>query len=122
MQTYNGQIVPKTTNVNCIISAFANDMDQEKVQQYTEIMKAEMLSHNFPPIQGYPIIIEEDDLEGWFIDGSNIPETMLGKQVWKVTDGHHRSLAAIAAKLPYLHVELDYSTITNETDLKNFNA
>lgn len=122
MQTYNGQIVPKTINVNCIISAFANDMDQEKVQQYMEIMKAEMLSHNFPPIQGYPIIIEEDDLEGWFIDGSNIPETMLGKQAWKVTDGHHRSLAAIEAKLPYLHVELDYSTITNETDLKNFNA
>jgi len=122
MATYNGLTVPKTIKTGLIISAFANDIEPDKVENYTEIMKAEMLSHNFPPIMGYPVIIDEDDLEGSFIDGSNIAETCLGKMAWMVTDGHHRSLAAIEAGLPYLEVTLDYSTITNETDFKNFTA
>jgi len=120
MKTYNGINVPSQIKPNLIISVFSNDTSMDKVEQYTEVMKAEMLGHNFPPIMGYPVIIDEDDLEGWFIDGSNIPETMLGKLAWKVTDGHHRSLAAINAQLPYITVMLDYSTITNETDLVNF--
>lgn len=120
MQTYNGLNVPTKINPSLIISAFANEMDEEKINQYTEVMKTEMLGHNFPAITGYPVIIDEDDVEGWFLNGDNIAETFLGCIAWKVTDGHHRSYAAINAKLPYIETTLDYSTITNETDFKNF--
>lgn len=120
MFTYNGINVPTTIKPSLIISAFANEIENDKVERYAHIMRAEMLSHDFPPITGYPILIDEDDLEGWFLNGDNIPETMLGKMAWKVTDGHHRSLAAIDAGLPFLEVMLDYSTITNETELENF--
>jgi hypothetical protein len=120
MQTYNGLNVPTTISPKFIISAFENEICFDKVEKYTNIMREEMLSNNFPPIKGFPCIIDEDDLEGWFIDGSNIAETYLGKLCWMVTDGHHRSIAAASAKLPYINVELDYSTITDEKDFKNF--
>lgn len=114
---YNGITIPEFIRTNLIISAFANEIDYEKVDEFTKIMKVEMLSHSFPPIEGYPMIIDEDDLEGWYIDGSNISEEDLGKVAWKVTNGHHRSIAAINAKIPYFPVELDYSCITNQNDL-----
>lgn len=120
MQTYNGKNVPTQIKPTLIISAFANEIEDAKVEEYTAIMKAEMLSHNFPPITGFPRVIDEDDLFGWFIDGREITEDLLGIEVWAVTDGHHRSLAAINARLPYLNTTLDYSTITNEEDFKNF--
>lgn len=118
--TYNGIKLPQTIRTSRIISAFANEIEPEKVSKYADIMKTEMLSHSFPPIMGYPSIISEDDDGKEFLNGMEIDESHIGTLVWFVTDGHHRSLAAIEAGIPYLEVELDYSTITCEKDLLQF--
>lgn len=120
MKTYNGIIVPKKIKPTLIISAFANDMDSGKVEHYTNVMRVEMLSHSFPPIEGFPTIIDESDVGDFFLTGEEIEECHIGILAWKVTDGHHRAKSAICAKLPYIETELDYSTITNEVDMKNF--
>jgi hypothetical protein len=120
--TYNGIRVPETISPKMIISAFQNLVDNEKVQEYSEKMKEEMLSHDFPPIEGYPRIIDQDDVDSniEFLNGDQVTEEYIGKMAWMVTDGHHRSLAAIEANLPYLEVKLDYSTITDPEELKQF--
>lgn len=110
---YNGVPVGYSINPNMVISAFANEMDLDKVEKYTEIMKEQMLSHDFPPIMGYPIIISEDDLGKNFINGEEITEDFIGQRAWVVTDGHHRVFAALEVGLPMLEVQLDYSTVTN---------
>ncbi len=79
-----------------------------------------MLQNNLPAIQGYPSIIDESDIGNFFINGSEVTPEDIGKMCWFVTDGHHRSTAAYNAKLPYVFVELDYSTITNAIDKINF--
>lgn len=116
-RTYNGLRVPESIRTSRIISAFANHIDQEKVDKYTDIMREMMLSHDFPPIKGYPIIISEEDLGDYFLVGEEITKEHIGQMAWKVTDGHHRTLAAIEAHVPVMETELDYSTITNEKDL-----
>ena len=119
--TYNGLNVPPLIRVDRIISAFENCIDFDKVEQYTEIMRREMLNHQFPPIQGYPVILtEEDYLTTNFLNGEYVEEHNIGQIAWKVTDGHHRTIAAIEANVPHLEVELDYSCITNEEELKQF--
>lgn len=115
---YNGEQVPDTIDPLLIISAFENYIDDNKVYEYADIMIEKMLSHDFPPIQGFPCVIDERDV--YFVDGRKINESDWGKKAWKVTDGHHRSLAAIEARLPYLEVCLDYSTITDEIELKQY--
>jgi hypothetical protein len=120
MQTYNGVNVPSTIKTGLIVSAFQNEIDHEKLIEYRDIMSHEMLAHSFPPIMGFPSEIDENDIGNLFINGEEIQESDLGKKVWYVTDGHHRSMAASDAGIPYLEVTLDYSTITNETDFKNF--
>lgn len=120
--TYNGLNVPTTIKTNRIISAFQNEMDYDKLGEYAEIMAVQMLSHEFPPIQGYPVIIDDNEIGDCFLTGEEITEDHAGQLAWMVTDGHHRTLAAIQANLPYLGTELDYSTITNETDFKNYRA
>lgn len=122
MKTYNGIIVPETIKTEYIISAFANEIDQEKLEKYTQIMQQEMLQHNFLPIFGYPSILDESDIGNKFLTGKEVTEEHIGKLVWFVTDGHHRSLAAIDANIPWLRVELDYNTITSEEDMKNYCA
>lgn len=105
-----------------IVSAFQNEIDPEKLEKYTAVMKEEMLSNNFPPIIGYFSCINwwdiEDKLE--FMNGRIATERDLHKTIWKVTDGHHRTLAAIEAKVPYLYAHYDRSAITKESDLKLF--
>jgi hypothetical protein len=80
-------------------------------------MKCEMLSNNFPAIEGYPSIINEDDIGKEFLTGEEITSEHLGEYFWNVTNGHHRTLAAINANLPHLLTTLDYSCITNENEL-----
>lgn len=123
MATYNGIRVPESIRTCMIISAFQNEIDYSKVELYADVMREEMLNHNFPPIMGYPSILTEDDVDQsqQFLSGEDITEDHIGQLAWFVTDGHHRSLAAIEANLPTLPTTLDYNTITNETDLKNFN-
>ena len=104
-----GVIAPKH-----IISAFANPIDQEKVEDYENQFKHLGLSHKFPPIKGYPDVITEEDFGDYFINGIEITENDLGTYVWKVTDGHHRSHAALNAGLPYIHTELDTTALADE--------
>lgn len=117
---YNGMNVPATIKTGLIISAFENAIEPDKLQLYTDIMSVEMLGHSFPPIQGYPHEIDDSDIGGYFLNGNPIEWADLGKIAWKVTDGHHRSLAAIEANLPYIETALDYSCITEESELKQF--
>ena len=80
-------------------------------------MKQEMLQNDFPAITGFPIIINQEDIGENFLSGEEITEDYIGKQAWKVWDGHHRVLAALNAKLPYLKVRLERSSITNPEEL-----
>jgi len=113
---YNGLNVPNTINPNLVISAFSNPIDEEKVEKYTAKMQEEMLSHDFPPIMGFPTEIDENDIGDYFLNGNEITEDDIGKRAWKVTDGHHRTLSAINAHLPYIRTELDFSTVTNQAE------
>jgi hypothetical protein len=94
---------------NLVISAFSNPIDSNKIEEYSSQMLA--LDHNFPPILGYPTIINDDDLGKSFINGIQISEKYFGKYAWIVTDGHHRTITALNNELPYLETKLDYSYI-----------
>jgi len=113
---YNGINVPKTVKPSLIISAFENPIDENKVEEYTNIMRNEMLSHSFPAITGFPTVIDDSDVGNYFMSGEEITEEHIGKQVWKVWDGHHRVISAIAANLPYIEVELEYAAITDKDE------
>lgn len=99
-----------------IISAFSNPLNMNKVEKYKEIMDEERLSHPFPPIKGYPIIIDSNDVGEIFLNGEEITEANIGEYAWKVTDGHHRSAAAIDSDLPYLETELERAYLGDEKD------
>ncbi len=92
-----------------VISAFANEINDSKIEEYADIMTREGLLHTFPPIKGFPIIINEDDVErfGAFLSGVELKSSDIGEYAWVTTDGHHRVLAAIEANLPYLETKLD---------------
>jgi hypothetical protein len=120
MQTYNGMKVPAHIDPKLIISAFENGIDHDKVTEFAAYMKMDMLGHSFPEIEGFPSIITEGDFGKEFLTGEVVTEEHLDKMVWMVTNGHHRSLAAIEAELPYFPTTLDYNTITTEIDLKNY--
>jgi len=119
-QTYNGLFVPSQIKTDRIISAFCNEIDVQKIESYTEIMREQMLSHPFPPISGFPSIIDESNFGDCFLTGEEITGEHVGQIAWFVTDGHHRAMSAVNASLPFVETALDYSTITNETDFKNF--
>ena len=87
-----------------MISAFCNPVDPEKVDTY-----ARMTCYSDPPpIHGYPSIIEEGEVDDYFMDGRQITEDDVGQWAWYVTDGHHRTYAAVQAGIN-LFVELDPS-------------
>ena len=102
-----------TISPEYVISAFANPIEDEKVNNYSREMEVKMLEHNFPPIKGYPIIIDENDIEryGKFLSGNDITINDVGRYAWVVTDGHHRVISALIAHLPFLKTILDYSYI-----------
>lgn len=117
---YNGINVPPLIRTDRIISAFQNEIDESKIEEYTNVMRREMLSHDFPPINGYPSIIDEDDIGMLFLNGEEVDKSHIGTLVWYVTNGHHRAISAINAELPHLATELDCSCITDEKELQQF--
>ena len=122
MKTYNGIEIPNMIRTNRIVSAFCNPTDPNKVEEYAYTMKNnDILCGNidFPPILGLPSIIDEDDMdnEEFGMIDLDSRDYQIGDIIWKVTDGHHRTLAAIKAGIYQLEVELDYSCITNEKEL-----
>lgn len=116
---YNGIRVPETVNPRMVISAFANPIDDSKVEEYTNTMKEMMLSHDFPPITGFPTLIDENDIGDYFLSGEEITDEHVGKKAWKVWDGHHRTIAAINANLPYIQVELEKAAVTDMDEFLN---
>ena len=54
MLKYNGIIVPEVVRTDILLSAFANEMDWSKVEEYAELMA---FGEEFPPILGYPSIM-----------------------------------------------------------------
>lgn len=118
---YNGQIIPETIRTCRIISAFSNPIDQDKVERYADLIRhsEDILPWCIPAISGYPGIISQDDVDNGmiFLDGNEVTEFEIGQCVWYVTDGHHRSLAAIETGLPTLCTTMDESTFTIEEEL-----
>lgn len=111
---------------NRIISAFANPVNQGVVDEYAILMKGNDIDtgHNgFPPIKGYAAKIDHDDIENpdlYFMTGEKVTAEHLNEEVWYVTDGHHRSSAAIKAELNYIETEVDYNCLTTEVELLNY--
>lgn len=103
-----------TIDPNMIIETFQNGIDSEKLEKYTDIMRDELLSHKFPPIKGYPIIITESNIGEKYLNGNKVKRKDLGKYAWKITDGHHRVLSALANNLEYVETEIDYSYVNDE--------
>lgn len=85
-----------------MISAFCNPVDPEKVDVYAQMTRYS----DPPPIHGYPSIIDESDVGNYFMTGEPVTEEDIGRWAWYVTDGHHRTCAAVQAGIN-LFVELD---------------
>lgn len=101
---------------NYVISAFDNPISNDKIEKYSDDMRLNMMSHDFPPIKGYPIIIDDSYIEryGYFLNGEKITKQDLGKYAWIVTDGHHRVISALNAGLTELKTSIDYSYVDDE--------
>jgi len=103
-----------TIDPNLVISAFTNPIDIDKMDKYTNTMKIDYLNHDFPPIIGYPTIIDENDIGKEFLNGDPITDKDINKYAWIVTDGHHRTVSAINSELPYIETKLDHSYIEDD--------
>lgn len=114
---YNKIEVPDRIHPSLIISAFANEIQAEKLASLkgTGYM-------DFPPILGFPSYITKEEVGQDFLSGDTIKKKQVGKLAWYVTDGHHRSLYAIEAGLPFIFCELDRSTITDAQELREYDA
>ncbi len=96
-----------------VISAFANPISPNKIKKYSDEMQLKMMNHDFPPIKGYPIIIDKNDMERfeYFLSGEKIKDNDLGEYAWVVTDGHHRVVSALNVGLSQLKTIVDYSYV-----------
>lgn len=94
-----------------VISGFNNSVDWNKVDEYYDIFVELGMNNEFPPIKGYPIIITQDDIDRYevFIDNREITKNDIGKYAWIITDGWHRTLAALRANVPYLETKIDFA-------------
>jgi hypothetical protein len=81
----------KLVRVDRILSAFDNPVDPDLVRKYARVS-----GDRFPAIWGYESIIRKYDIGGYFLNGDEITADLVGEKVWYVTNGHHRSYAAIA--------------------------
>jgi len=114
--TYNGTPIPDRVRTDRIISAFENDMDETRLEYWRE----QDISA-FPPITGYPSVIDEkDSTYGFFMSGANITDDIIGQPCWRVTDGHHRTIVLLERKVRYTEVKMDPSCFTDERELKAY--
>lgn len=107
-----------TIRTNRIVSALPdNEVDYRKVEIYAQEMKEndELTGHNgFPEILGYFDVINEADLGIDFLCHYDLPteritKKHLGLEIFRVTDGHHRAIAATKAGIWCLDVDKDNS-------------
>jgi hypothetical protein len=94
------EIIPYTYRVSprVIISAYSNPVNLDMVEEYARRMEFS----EPPPISGYPGLIDVSDIGKEFLTGEKIILEHAGEPCWYVTDGHHRSLAAIWVDEPWL--------------------
>lgn len=121
MLTYNEIQIPECVRVGRIISAFENEIDHQKVERYVDRMSREegYFPHCIPAILGYPDVVSSEMVEkgAFYLSGEPVSASHIGELVWFVTDGHHRTLAALQHGLPILNVSMDESTFTKESEL-----
>lgn len=121
MLTYNGVYVPRQVETRLLVSAFANVIDEKKLAAYTKVIEEnDLLRFDFPDIEGFPHVIDENDIGKVFLSGEEIEGNHLGVSAWFVTDGHHRSLAFLENNIKHIHVTLDRAAITSKIDLHNY--
>jgi len=127
MLKYNWIEVPESISPLKLIAWFDNPLEMDKLEKYIDNMNETYdLEYTFPPILGYPIIIDKWDVWkemitdiNWetqgFVDTNNIWQLF-----FVVTDWFHRSTAAITTWKKYIDIELDRESITNQEELKVF--
>lgn len=110
-----------TISPNMVIAAYENAIYDEKLKKYYNTFKHEMLTNDFPPIRGFPTIITNYEIEryGTFLNGNDITVDDIGKYAWILTDGFHRTLAAIKSNLPYLKTTIDFAYVGDENNYIN---
>ena len=111
----NGIEFPERARVDRIISAFANGIDPEKVYVYKKMLD---YGSEPPGILGFPSFVTVDDVGEYFMTGEQITPEHIGEIAFKVTDGHHRVLAAVEADRECLLAEPDRSAFTNQAELE----
>ena len=116
MLTYNGIPFPYTIRTDRIISAFSNPVDPILVESYVW----KLAESNPPAIMGYPTIIDWEEHGEHFMTGEEITEEHDGELAWYVTDGHHRTCAAIEAGVLTIDVEPDSTAFTLESELEAY--
>ena len=84
-----------------IVSAYENDIDLDKLEEYTNYMSEMMLSNEFPPIHWYWSIADWSSQE-YFMNWKELKDCKPDEEIFILTDWHHRVLAAIATNTPYL--------------------
>ena len=108
--------------VNRILPAYIeNHCCFDKVDTYAKRMKDNDINtgHNgFPPILGYYDKVSTEDIGSAFnrlceINEELITEKHIGVDIFRVTDGNHRFLAAIKAGIFILETENDNSGFVN---------
>jgi hypothetical protein len=117
MVTYNDIPFPETIRTDRIISAFTNPVNPERIRSYIKQLE----ESDPPPIKGYPTIIDECDVgHEEFMTGELISEEHVGQLAFYVTDGHHRTCAAIEAGKPWLWTEPEEAAFTRVDELEQY--
>lgn len=110
-----------------LMSAFANQMFPDKLEDYTRVCRLLEYSNEFPPIWGYESEITKDMIGQEFLHGNEeldnfrtVQREHVGLTVWFVTDGHHRAMSFLNAGLDFIDVIPDRACLTTEDELKEW--
>lgn len=95
-----------------IVSAFANAIDFHKVEMYANDMSMQDNMQgciDFPPIMGFYTTFDPNEDQTIFnLFNEDVQHEVLeGETIFKVTNGHHRSIAAVYAGIWGLETEFD---------------
>ncbi len=113
---------PTKVSTSRIISDVSQLVDWDKVEEYSIIMANNDIyngHHGFPEIIGQPMLIDESFIGQPFLSNINdgveeyVTEEHIGEFMLYLSDGHHRTFAAIKAGINYLEWDYDYNTRNN---------
>lgn len=112
----------ETIRTNRILAAYPdNFIDWDKVNLYAKEMNDQDTNQgviDFPPISGFYDVVNSNDLGNYFnyanYDNHElITKKHLGLEVFRVTDGNHRTCAAQLANIFSLETQKDLSGFVN---------